>query len=267
MKTTRFHLVWNVIYPVLFYIILSDCIYTVLTMVITEGTVSDMILQILTVLFSCPGIFFIYYNDRKTERLLKTEQTKRNQGNNRKLIPKMMRVILICFAAGLLAIALNNLILMTPLPAQSLGYQKATHAFFSSTLMIELLGTSVITPVVEEVLYRGLVYKRIRRFGRILPSVVLSAVIFGAAHFNLVQFLYAGLIGAFLAFVLETEQDLYAPVWAHAVANALSVLRVETGFLGWLTKENVFFLPISIVMLVIAGIIIWYIGQNMTSAN
>lgn len=266
MKTTRFHQIWNVLYPVFLYIILSDCVYTVLTMVIAEGTLSGMMLQILTALISFPAIAFIYRSDKKAERIDRKQQTEKEVVQTRKA-KKVLRVFLICFASGLLAIALNNLIALTAMQEQSIGYQKVTKEFFSSTLFIELLGTSVITPIVEEVLYRGLVYRRLRRQIPVWSSVILSAVIFGAMHFNFVQFLYAGLIGLFLAFVLETEKGLYVPILAHATANAVSVLRVETGFLGWLTKENLFFIPISVIMLVVAGIVIWYIGRNMTSVN
>ncbi|MCF2641210.1 MAG: lysostaphin resistance A-like protein [Roseburia sp.] len=267
MKNTKFYHVWNVLYPVLVYVILSDCVYTILTMAGVEEFLSKMALQILTALISSPVIFFLYHSDRKMEKAQTNAFEEEMGTRQRKIVQKLTRLLLICFASALLAIGLNNLIALTPMQEQSAGYQKVTKTFFSSTLWIELLGTSVITPIIEETLYRGIVFKRLRAWNPFLPSMILSAVIFGAMHFNLVQFLYAGFIGAFLAFVLETENKLYVPVLAHATANAVSVFRVETGFLGWLTKENPFLLPISIIMLLVAGIVIWYIGRNKTSVN
>ncbi|MEE1249475.1 MAG: CPBP family intramembrane glutamic endopeptidase [Lachnospiraceae bacterium] len=267
MKNTKFYCVWNVLYPVLLYVILSDCVYTVLTMAGAEENLSKMALQILTALISSPVIFFLYHSDRKMEKA-QTKAFEEEMGTRqRKILQKVIRLLLICFASALLAIGLNNLIALTPMQEQSAGYQKVTKTFFSSTLWVELLGTSVITPIIEETLYRGIVFKRLRKWNAFLPATILSAVIFGAMHFNLVQFLYAGFIGAFLALVLETEKTLWASILAHATANAMSVLRVETGFLSWLTRENPFFLPISIIMLLVAGIVLWYIGSNKTSVN
>lgn len=252
MKISGFQRIWNIIYPVLLYVALSDCIYTLLCFAIADSGYSDMILQILTAMISFPAIYFIYSSDKKTRK------------NSRE---KLGRVVIICLAAGLLSIALNNLISLTDLQEKSQGYQRVTASFFSSTLWIELFGTSVITPIVEETLYRGLVYQRLKRNQGVLPSILISAVIFGIIHFNLVQFVYAGLIGLFLALVMETEGKLYVPVLAHAVANAISVLRVETGFLSFMTADWSFFLPVSVIMLLTAGIIIWYIIKNSYLGN
>ena len=75
-------------------------------------------------------------------------------------------------------------------------------------MWVELFGTSVVTPILEEMLYRGLVYNRLKRSGRTGMAIVISGLVFGLIHFNLVQFLYAGLIGIFLAVVYETEGTL-----------------------------------------------------------
>ena len=53
----------------------------------------------------------------------------------------------------------------------------------------------VVSPIVEEVVFRGLVAKRIQDYLGTAWAVALSAVIFGAYHGNVMQFVYAGLLG------------------------------------------------------------------------
>lgn len=265
MKNTSMRNVWDVLYPVLLYLVISDCVYTLLVLALGEGAVSEMMMQILTALISSPSVLYIYYSDRKQQKAVKEKRVQ--EGIRRKPGAQALRVVLICFAAVLLSVSLNNLIALTTLKEQSEAYQRVNASFFSSNLWIELLGTSLVTPVLEEMLYRGIVYERMKRYWKTGFAVCMSAFVFGIMHFNLVQFLYAGIIGLFLALVYETEGMLLVPVLSHAAANAVAVLRTELGFLGGLTRESVFFLPISLIMLAISVIIIWYIKKTSYLGN
>ena len=122
---------------------------------------------------------------------------------------------------------LNNLIGYTGLKETSQSYQEVSAAFYGSTLVLEILGTCIIIPFLEELLYRGIVYQRLKAFLGVKTAIVLSAVIFGAMHFNLVQFLYATAVGLLLAVIMEQE-GLGAAMAAHMVTNLVSVLRSET---------------------------------------
>ena len=204
-----------------------------LTLAIGENTISPMALQILTALLSSPSIVYPYFSDRRGQSRQSREMREK----------KLLRLLLVCAAAVCLSVSLNNLILMTDLKEQSETYQKVNASLFSSTVWVELFGTSVVTPILEEMLYRGLVYNRLKRSGRTGMAIVISGLIFGLIHFNLVQFLYAGLIGIFLA-------------------NAVAVARVETGFLQEFTEENQFFVPISLCLLAISIIIAAYLTKD-----
>jgi len=127
---------------------------------------------------------------------------------------------------------LNNVISMSPLVSMSQEYQNASDAFYGSTLGIELLGSALITPFLEELLHRGVVYGRLRRMVGFLPSVLISALIFAGLHFNMVQFIYAFLLGIVFALFVEKSGQLYTAVIAHVAANGLAVIRTETGFLS-----------------------------------
>lgn len=255
MRNAKLKNIWDVLYPVVLYVVVSDCIYMLLSLALGEHTVSPMMLQILTVILSSPPVIYLYVSDRKGQKFL----SDGSEGRKDSLRINLLRILVVCIVAACLSVSLNNLILATKLEEQSAAYRRVNASFFSSTFGVELLGTSLVTPILEEILYRGIVYERLKRCGKIRTAVFLSALIFGAMHFNLVQFLYAGLIGVFLAVVYETEGTILVPMLAHAVANAVAVARVETGFLSGFSEKKSFFLPLSLLLLGISIIMTWYL--------
>ena len=89
---------------------------------------------------------------------------------------------------------------------------------------MEVIYIAVITPILEEVVFRGLIYTRLRRAMPVLAAQILSALIFGAAHMNLMQFVYATLTGFFMAFVFEKYQSIWAPILFHIAFNSCNYL-------------------------------------------
>lgn len=98
--------------------------------------------------------------------------------------------------------------------------------FGGGSFALEILYIAVITPILEEVVFRGLIYTRLRRAMPVLAAQILSALIFGAAHMNLMQFVYATITGFFMAFVFEKYQSIWAPILFHIAFNSCNYLIV-----------------------------------------
>lgn len=156
-------------------------------------------------------------------------------------------------AGAALGIGVNNVIAMTPLIEASSGFNEANNAFFAGKVVYELLGSCLLIPIAEELLYRGVVYKRLRLWTGVRPAIILSAVIFGVMHFNLVQFLYAGILGVLLAFLTERTGFLYTAVLAHCAANVAAVVRQETGWLAFSYEPDAAGIGVTLLMLVVAA--------------
>ncbi len=61
--------------------------------------------------------------------------------------------------------------------------------------MLEILALCIVIPIVEELLYRGIVLQRcVAAFGE-RAAVFVSAAVFGLLHMNLAQFVYAAVFG------------------------------------------------------------------------
>ena len=158
-----------------------------------------------------------------------------------------------------LSVALNNIISMSPLVQMSEAYQDASEAFYGTSIWIELLVSALIAPVLEELVHRGVVYGRLRRMMGLWPAVLVSALIFAILHFNIVQFIYAFLLGIVFALFVEKSGKLYPAIVAHIAANTLAVIRTETNILVGTVNGSVSAWLISIGCLLIGiGILLLY---------
>jgi membrane protease YdiL (CAAX protease family) len=80
----------------------------------------------------------------------------------------------------------------------------------------------VAAPLVEEFLFRGLVYRGLRRTARPAVAVVGSALIFAIVH-PPVSFAPVFVLGLAAAWGLERTGSLWTPIFAHATYNAAVV--------------------------------------------
>lgn len=135
--------------------------------------------------------------------------------------------------------AVNNVIAMTPLIEASAGFQSANQAFFAGGVVFELLGSCLVIPLAEELLYRGVVERRLSLLCGSAPAIVLSAVIFGVMHWNVVQFLYAGILGLLLAWLLERTGFFgMRPFWRISGGDVWRLCAAETGWLDLPTSPQ-----------------------------
>jgi len=87
----------------------------------------------------------------------------------------------------------------------------------SFTLMF--LTVAIIVPITEEMFFRGLIYGRLRQAMKPIVANLISSIIFGIFHGNVVQGVYAFFIGFILALVYEKTNLLPLSILGHALIN------------------------------------------------
>lgn len=147
------------------------------------------------------------------------------------------------------ALAFN--ILAGIIQIQSPGYQKVEAIQYSVPIWLGLILYGLISPFVEEVVFRGLTYTRMRRFFGIPLSVIVTAVLFAGFHGNLAQFVYALCMGVLLALCYEWVKSFAAPLVFHMAANI--VVFVVSSLMGGSSALLyipflVFFLLLSVIL-------------------
>lgn len=250
--------IWDIAYPVLMYYVALSVGSYIAQMVIGGGIENYMLCKTIGSLAAIPVVYADYKKDLMlTGRFgLKSPFTKQDA---KQLL--MIIGITICLSVGL-----NNVISMSPLVQMSEEFQNASDAFYGTTIWMELLGSALVTPFLEELLHRGVVYDRLRRMMDKWPAIIMSALVFAGLHFNIVQFIYAFLLGIVFALFVEKTRNLYPAVIAHIVANGIAVIRTETGFLQGTVDGGVFAWIVSIV-LCLMGIGVMFVFMKREAAQ
>lgn len=90
-----------------------------------------------------------------------------------------------------------------------------------------IIMTVILAPILEEILFRGIIMKGMIN-NKVAPAtaIIVSALIFGAVHFNPWQFAGAFLLGLVLGLVYYKTKSLLMPILLHAFNNLLSALMM-----------------------------------------
>lgn len=140
------------------------------------------------------------------------------------------------WATGLLT--LPQLLLLTPLLALLMGVvnqllvgllpvSAAEQAMFAQMMDASLpsvLAVCVLAPVLEEMLFRGVVLRGLlARYPR-GQAIAVSALLFGLVHLNIYQFVIGTLLGLLLGWLYERTRSLIPCIGLHAAYNSLLTL-------------------------------------------
>ncbi len=160
--------------------------------------------------------------------------------------------------AASLSVGANGLLSLAELYRFSPTFQEVSDMQMSVPIWLGILSYAILAPLGEEFLFRGVVYGQLRKVCSAPVAIAVSALAFGLFHGNLVQFVYATLLGAVMALVRELYGTLWASVVFHAIANLFVYVVLDLSPVGeaFVTAPaTLFFLGISAVCLVF--MVIW----------
>ena len=241
MKKNR---VWAVFYPIFVYYLISAFVFFALNILLGETQEIYMLKQAVSSGATIPVLFALWKQDNEMERVVYGKE-KRSLGQY------VVQAVLACTAAGTFGVALNNFIAMTPLVQVSEGFQTANENFFGGGVWMQVLASCVVVPVAEELLFRGIVLKRVALFAGETIGIIYSALLFGLIHVNLVQFIYAALLGALLAVIVVKTKRVSLAVLGHATANLIAIFRTASGVLDFSYQPTLAGIGFSVVMVAI----------------
>jgi membrane protease YdiL (CAAX protease family) len=107
--------------------------------------------------------------------------------------------------------------------SQELGVDQPSD-WISATLL--LLSLVVLTPISEELIFRGFFFNGLRRHMPWVVAAVVSATLFGAAHLQLNVAVDVGAMGFASAWLLQQTDSVVPSILLHALKNALAFVLV-----------------------------------------
>lgn len=103
----------------------------------------------------------------------------------------------------------------------------------NSNVAVTLLSTGILGPIIEELMFRGIIYNELKSKYSNMKSILITTIFFAIIHINIIQILYALIIGFILIFVYEKYNNIKAPIILHMASNITTTL-----FLLLLIKNN-----------------------------
>lgn len=108
-------------------------------------------------------------------------------------------------------------------------WEEAMFRRFSSGSLPVVVAVCILAPVLEEMLFRGLILRSfLQRYPR-WPAIFFSAILFGAAHLNIYQFVAAFFLGLFLGWLYERTHSLLPCIALHGIYNSAITWRAVQG--------------------------------------
>lgn len=216
-----FRMVWRELYPVGIHYLIGQILGSAVLFWLMgrSGNVKDsyysytlVITGLTGVLVMFPAVYF--YRKDRVGRLIGGLTSIEEQ---KLTIPEIL--LLLAAGAGFAQYA-NVLVAILQNWIQSTTYGDTMSKITSGkSLFMMIFWMGIIAPIAEEMIFRWLVYLRLRDHFSVLVSAVISAAFFGIYHGNIPQAVYAFILGALFAWFLEMGGNKWVSVFLHIGAN------------------------------------------------
>lgn len=238
--------VLHVLFPILVYFVAHDIMQMIMYMSINflgneGGYFADLLIRnsknvasFVQCLAMLLGILFLLPYIKEVKGLVPEGKKEHSKQEDKKAF---CNYCLISAGAVFISLGLNILILNMSWANNSAYFKETSASQNAVPIIMGVLLFGIVSPFVEEYLFRGLVFGRMKSLFTVEISIVASALFFGIYHKNVVQGIYGFLMGVMLAYIYERMQNIWASFLFHAIANLtvyLGTQFVDFGEMSWL---------------------------------
>ncbi len=220
---------FSIIWPVALHMILSDFSVIILTAA-TGQTPDSALCTTLTAILVIPPVLWMYQGDGKpaANRLksVAEQDTKKELDDKKNGGPTLTWRIFMgiaCFVSGGILDRVWSQVLLW-LRVQDYFSNQTQEQLLASQLAVQIIGLGILVPVAEELIFRGLLYARIRRTLPVWASVLTASVIFALYHGNMIQILFAFPMAIILTLLYEKGKWISYPILFHMGVNLTTVV-------------------------------------------
>lgn len=196
-------------------------------------TSNALLILLITIVAFLPLFIYIY---------------KKNKEYNDKLsLNKIVIIMLLGISLSLIynitVFNINNIIHITN------SYQISTIPVY-----VQILSSGIIGPILEELVFRGILYNKLKKFNKPMKSIIMTSVIFSLFHFNsIINLIYAFMMSFIFIYVNEKYKTIKASILLHITANTTIILFM------YILIKNIFILNMFVLIVCIIILITIYL--------
>lgn len=94
-------------------------------------------------------------------------------------------------------------------------------------LLLYLISSGIVGPIYEEILFRYILFNRLRDKYSDSKALFISLIVFSLIHLSPIKIIYAFIIGFFITVIYRREKTILAPILVHIGANSIVILIYE----------------------------------------
>ena len=118
------------------------------------------------------------------------------------------------------------------------------------SIIVQIISSGICGPILEELIFRGIVYNKLKTFNKKMTAIILTSIIFGIVHSNIINSIYAFGVGFILIYLYEKYKTLKAPILMHIFLNTTIILMLPLIVKNYIAF-NLYLLIMSIIILII----------------
>lgn len=229
--------------------------------------------------FLLPCLFYLKCTSQSVSELLHPclpdHETNTADGKKeRKKTPPLLKTVSVISGAALVLNAVNLVGLLTDTVYRAIGWSIPKSVFPNGTAMTVLAfaSTVLITPIIEELLFRGVALNALLPFG-VGRAVMVSGALFALMHCRLYSLPYAFCAGCLIAVYAIKENSIVYAVLLHFFNNLVSFLTLITeGYAGEAARRGfgnaLLFISLPFAVIGLAELALWiYRGYRDTASR
>ena len=112
--------------------------------------------------------------------------------------------------------------------------------------LLSIISSGLIGPIYEEILFRYLLYNRLKKNYSVKKAILITTSLFALIHLSLVKIIYAFILGLVLNIMYEKYNNILSPILIHIAANTIVI---------FLSEYNTYILLLSIINLILSILI------------
>ena len=183
-------------------------------------------------LFALPVALYLFKKEQKEVK--EKEASEANKVNRVDKVSKVDKWTYVAVAVMGMAICLvmDNFAAVTG---------RAGSRLYTQNIVLAVIGGCLIIPIVEEVLFRGVMYHRLKRKMPYLLAAPMSAFAFGIVYGGLVPGSFGFITGCLAAYIYDKIPTIKAPIIMRIFMNAGALLFAKSGITAWIYEDKIRF--------------------------
>jgi len=171
----------------------------------------------------CNALFLlgtaVFYNRSKTYLSF---------ANRMKVRPLNSKAVPFIICLGVSAMFTVNLVLgLIPFPESWMEMlSDNSDMITSASMLMQVVCVGLISPIAEEVIFRGLMLTTLKKSMHPWVAIVLSSIVFGVVHGNPIGIIYATGMGILMGWLFHKTKSIVASCIFHMIYNLVSLFAI-----------------------------------------